>query len=255
VDARRSAGAVLSHHSTTPRIITVAETGSTNADLLVLAAAGSASEGVWLRAERQMSGRGRLGREWASPAGNMYASTIVTLRVDDPPAPSLALAAAVALEEAIAAVLPDRARRKLAIKWPNDVLIGGAKVSGILLERAGADVVIGIGVNVAHHPDLPDRATTSLHAEGASVDVAAFTERLAGLMAAWLTLWRGQGLAPVIERWSEQAHAIGTPLRVRLSDDGEQVGAFDGLDAQGALRLRLEDGGSRVIHAGDIFLV
>lgn len=220
-----------------------------------MAEAGSAGEGTWLRAERQLSGRGRLGRDWASPAGNMYASTIVTLRADDPPAPSLALVAAVALEEAVAAVLPEEARRKLAIKWPNDLLIAGAKVSGILLERAGAHVVIGIGVNVAHHPHLPDRATTSLHAEGASVDVATFTKRLAGLTAAWLTLWRIQGLAPIIERWSERAHASGTPLRVRLPEGGDQVGAFDGLDVQGALRLRLEDGGSRVIHAGDIFLV
>lgn len=220
-----------------------------------MAAAGSAGDGVWLRAARQSSGRGRLGRGWASPPGNMYASTIVTLRSDDPPAPSLALVAAVALEEAVAAVLPDRARRKLAIKWPNDLLIGGAKVSGILLERAGAHVVIGIGVNVAHHPDLPDRTTTSLHGEGASVDVATFTERLAGLTAAWLTLWRVQGLAPVIERWSERAHAVGTPLQVRLPAGGEQLGTFDGLDAQGALRLRLEDAAAHVIHAGDVFLI
>lgn len=220
-----------------------------------MAEAGSAGEGAWLRAERQMVGRGRLGRDWASPAGNMYASTIVTLCPDDPPAPSLALVAAVALEEAVAAMLPDSARRKLAIKWPNDLLIGGAKVSGILLERAGVHVVIGIGVNVSHHPDLPERPTTSLYAEGASVAVAAFAERLAELFAAWLTLWRGQGLAPVVERWNERAHAPGTPLRVRLPDGGEQAGAFDGLDAAGALRLRLDGGAVRVIHAGDVFLV
>lgn len=220
-----------------------------------MAEAGNAGEGVWLRAERQMSGRGRLGRDWASPTGNMYASTIVTLRGDDPPAPSLALVAAVALEEAVGVVLPEPARRKLAIKWPNDLLIGGAKLSGILLERAGAHVVIGIGVNIAHHPDLPDRATTSLHEEGSSVDVATFTDRLAALTAAWVTLWRAQGLAPIIERWSERAHPPGTPLRVRLPEGGELAGVFDGLDERGLLRLRLDDGGSRVIHAGDIFLV
>lgn len=220
-----------------------------------MAEAGSAGEGVWLLADRQLSGRGRLGRDWASPAGNLYASTIVTLHHDDPPAPSLALVAAVALEEAVAAVLPAPARRKLAIKWPNDLLIAGAKVSGILLERAGAHVVIGIGVNIAHHPDLPDRATTSLHAEGASVDVAAFTGRLAALTEAWLTLWRAQGLAPIVERWSARAHAPGTPLRVCLPEGGEQPGMFDGLDANGALRLRLEDGSTHVIHAGDVFLI
>lgn len=220
-----------------------------------MAEAGSAGEGVWLRADRQLSGRGRLGRDWASPAGNLYASTIVTLRADDPPAPSLALVAAVALEEAVVAVLPEAARRRLSIKWPNDLLLGGAKVSGILLERAGAHVVIGMGVNLAHHPDLPDRATTSLHAEGASVDLAEFNARLADLFAAWLTIWRSEGLGPVIARWTERAHPVGTPLRVRLPEGGEQAGAFDGLDARGALRLRLDDGETRVIHAGDVFLV
>ncbi|WP_083925690.1 biotin--[acetyl-CoA-carboxylase] ligase [Sphingomonas sp. Mn802worker] len=236
-------------------MISVPETGSTNADLLRMAEAGSAAEGVWLRADRQIAGRGRLGRDWSSPVGNLYASTIVTVRGDDPSAPSLALVAAVALDEAIGAVLPDTARRKLTIKWPNDLLIGGAKVSGILLERAGAHVVIGMGVNIAHHPDVTDRLTTSLHAQGANVEVSAFAERLAGLMAAWLSLWRSHGLASVIARWCERAHPIGAPLRVRLPDGGEQAGVFDGLDAQGALRLRLEDGGTRVIHAGDVFLV
>lgn len=220
-----------------------------------MAEAGSAAEGVWLRADRQMSGRGRSGRDWASPAGNLYASTIVTLRGDDPPAPTLALVAAVALDEAIAGVVPERAGRALAIKWPNDLLIGGAKVSGILLERAGQHVVIGTGVNIAHHPSLADRATTSLYAHGASVDLGSFADRLAAMTAAWLSVWRTNGVPAIVERWCERAHPIGTPLRVRLPDGGEQAGRFEGLDQDGALRLRLEDGGDRVIHAGDVFLV
>jgi BirA family biotin operon repressor/biotin-[acetyl-CoA-carboxylase] ligase len=210
---------------------------------------------VWLRAERQFAGRGRQGRDWISPAGNLYASTIVALRPDDPAAASLALVAAVALDEAIAATLPPRVRGALGIKWPNDLLIDGAKVSGILLERAGEHAVVGIGVNIAHHPALPDRATTSLHAVGASVDVAALLERVAALFAAWVQVWRTQGLAVIIERWTERAHPTGTPLRVRLPDAGAVDGRFVGLDAQGALLLRLEDGATRVIHAGDVFLV
>src|SRR5690606_6236394 len=120
-------------------IRTVEQTGSTNADMLALAQAG-ASEGLWLRAERQTLGKGRQGKAWESPPGNLYASTLIRLRPSDPPAATLALVAAVALEEAVSVFLPARA----AIKWPNDLLIDGAKLSGILLERAADAVVIGI---------------------------------------------------------------------------------------------------------------
>src|SRR5436853_1339519 len=112
-------------------ILTVAETGSTNDDLASLAREGAA-EGLWLRAERQTGGRGRQGREWHSPAGNLYASTLVRLRPADPPAPTLALVAAVALHE-VASAFAGGAR--IEIKWPNDLMVGGAKLSGILLER------------------------------------------------------------------------------------------------------------------------
>ncbi|RZF64903.1 biotin--[acetyl-CoA-carboxylase] ligase [Sphingomonas populi] len=233
-------------------IRTLAETGSTNADMLDLARSG-ASEGLWLRAERQTGGRGRQGRTWVSPPGNLYTSTLVRLRPTDPEAASLALVAAVALEEAVRAHLGDAVVAML--KWPNDLLLDGAKLSGILLERAGDAVVIGIGVNLAHHPHDLDRAATSLAAHGAIVDPAAFQETLADAFARWLGVWRGQGLAPVRTRWLERAHSPGTPLTARLPDGSALDGLFDGLDASGALVLRLADGGRRVIHAGDIFLL
>ena len=141
------------------------------------------------------------------------------------------------------------------MKWPNDLLIGGAKVSGILLERAGDAIVIGIGVNIAHHPDLSDRPTTSLAAHGIAITPADFLARLADMLAAWRSIWRGEGLAPIVARWTERAHPIGTPLIARLADDTSVEGAFDGLAPDGALLLRLADGGSRVIHAADVFLV
>jgi BirA family transcriptional regulator, biotin operon repressor / biotin---[acetyl-CoA-carboxylase] ligase len=128
VDQHCGKGAVLTH-----TVRTVAETGSTNADMLELARAGL-GEGVWLRAERQQGGRGRQGRAWVSPVGNFYGSTLVRLRDSDPAPATLALVAAVALEEVVRAYLPE-ATPALAIKWPNDVLLGGAKLSGILLER------------------------------------------------------------------------------------------------------------------------
>ena len=158
-----------------------------------------------------------------------------------------------ALEETVRAALPDAAA--LRIKWPNDLLLGGAKLSGILLERVGDWVVIGFGVNVTDHPDLADRATTSLHAAGATMDSATFQGRLAEAFARWLTRWHEQGLVPVTERWRERAHAPGTELRARLPDGSEWHGRYETLDPGGALVLRLADGSRRVMHAGDIFLL
>jgi BirA family biotin operon repressor/biotin-[acetyl-CoA-carboxylase] ligase len=233
-------------------IRTVAETGSTNADLLALACAGAA-EGYWLRAERQHAGRGRQGRPWLSPPGNFYASTLIRLRPTDPPAATLALLAAVALDEAIGVFLPDRGA--LTLKWPNDLLLAGAKLSGILLERAEDAVVIGIGVNLAHHPDLPDRATASLAGHGVLVEPAMLAEVLAEGMARWVGRWRGEGLASVCARWLARAHPVGTALTARLPDGSATQGLFDGLDADGALVLRLASGDRRVIHAADVFLL
>lgn len=230
-------------------IRTIAETGSTNADLIALVPTGIA-EGLWLRAERQTAGRGRLGRDWMSPPGNLYASTIVRLRASDPPPATLALVAAVALHGTVRAY----GVNGVQIKWPNDLLIDGAKLSGILLERSGDAVVIGIGVNLAHAPDLPDRATTSLAAHGAAPDPADFLETLAEELARWLARWR-EGLAAVRERWLAAAHPPGTALTARLPDGATIDGLFDGLDSDGALRLRLADGAQRVIHAGDVFLI
>lgn len=213
-------------------------------------ARGGVEEGVWLRAERQSAGRGRQGRAWSSPAGNFYGSTTVRLRAADPAAPSLALVAAVALYEAVAAFAPNA---PLQLKWPNDLLLDGAKLAGILLERAGGAVVVGVGVNLDHHPELPDRVTTSLAAQGMPVAAEPFAEVLAAAFERWLERWRGEGLHPVRTRWMQHAHPIGTALTARLPDGGSLDGLFDGLDADGALILRLASGGRRVIHAGDVF--
>ncbi len=238
---------------TSPRILTVDLTGSTNADMAALAAAGEA-EGSWLHAARQEAGRGRHGREWDSPAGNLHASTLVRLRETDPQAATLALVAAVALEQVLATRL---GAARAAIKWPNDLMVGGAKIAGILLEREGPAVVIGFGVNLAHHPRDLGRATTSIASlAGAAPEPAAFLADLAEIFAYWLGRWRGGGrLNPVRTRWLERAHPLGSALRVTMGNGQMLEGLFDGLDEVGALRLRLADGSARVIHAGDVFLV
>jgi BirA family biotin operon repressor/biotin-[acetyl-CoA-carboxylase] ligase len=232
-------------------IRTVAETGSTNADMLALARGGT-PEGVWLRADRQTAGRGRQGRPWSSPTGNFSGSTLVRLRQADPAVATLALVAAVALHDAVAAFHPVAG---LQLKWPNDLLLDGAKLAGILLERADDTVVVGIGVNLAHYPELPDRRTTSLASACSSVSVEPFAEALATSFARWLERWRGEGLMPVRSGWLARAHPVGTALSVRLPDRASVDGLFDGLDAMGALILRLASGERRVIHAGDVFLL
>lgn len=232
-------------------IRTIAETGSTNADLVALAASG-VGEAFWLRAERQTGGRGRQGRVWQSPPGNFYGSTLVRLRASDPAPATLALVTAVALEDAVRAHAPDAA---LSVKWPNDLLLGGAKLAGILLERAGDAVVVGIGVNLAHHPDDLDRPVTSLAAHGPAPDAATFAETLAEAFARWLARWRGEGLGPVRDRWTARAHPSGTALAASLPDGQRIEGLFDRLDSDGALILRLADGSVRAIHAADVFLI
>ncbi len=184
----------------------------------------------------------------------MYASTLIRLRHSDPPPATLALVAGVALEETAAVFLrPDRAGDTLRLKWPNDLMLDDAKVAGVLLERTGDAVVIGIGVNIVSHPQLPDRATTALADHGVGVTAETFVEALADTFARWVQRWRTGGLLPVRDRWVARAHPIGTALAAQLPDHSRIDGLFDGLDADGALILRLADGGRRVIHAADVF--
>ncbi len=143
----------------------------------------------------------------------------------------------------------------LTLKWPNDLLFRGAKLAGILLERAEDAVVIGVGVNLAHYPEDTDRPATSLAAHGTAPDPAIFLETLADIFSRWLARWRGEGLAPIRDRWSARAHPPGTALTARLPDGTAFDGLFERLDADGALILRLADGSRRVIHAGDVFLI
>ena len=232
-------------------ICTVAVTGSTNADMLAAARDG-APEGDWLRAERQNAGKGRAGRSWQSLAGNLHASTIVRLHAGDPAPPSLALVAGVAIEQVASAWL---ARDLLRLKWPNDLMAGEAKLAGVLLERVGDVVVIGIGANLAVAPDMPDRQTVSLaDLNGSAPDPDAFLEDLAAALAHWLARWRGEGLEPIRKRWVDRAHAVGTALAAS-APTGRLEGLFDGLEPDGALRLRCADGRIERISAGDIHLL
>ena len=222
--------------------------------MMALAQAG-AEEGSWLRAERQTSGRGRQGRVWDSPSGNLFASTLVRLRPDDPPPATLALVASLALYDAVAAFLPSDALDELSLKWPNDLLLRLAKLSGILLERQDDAIVIGIGVNLATHPDDLDRLTISLSSYGPPPAPDIFLIELTERFEAWVDSWRRVGLDPIRTNWLKRAHAKGTALSVHDPSGERLEGQFEDITRDGALCLRLADGSVRVMHAGDVFLV
>ena len=237
----------------TPIFEEVALTGSTNADLLTRAAQG-APEGLWLRADAQDGGRGRLGRNWESPKGNLFASTIVRLRKTDPSPASLAFVTAVAVFDAVRQIAPQIG---ICIKWPNDILtLDGAKLCGMLLERTSDAVVVGIGLNLVWHPENLERKVTDLLSLGATPpDAQTATEIVAEAFGRYLGVWRQSGLDPIIRYWEANAHPRGTALSVRLPDGGDLQGLYAGLDGDGALRLSLADGSFRAIHAADVFLI
>lgn len=237
----------------TPIFEEVALTGSTNADLLQRAALG-VPEGLWLRADAQDGGRGRLGRSWESPVGNLFASTIVRLRATDPAPSTLAFVAVLAAHDLVRQIAPHVA---LQIKWPNDLLSsGGDKLCGILLERTGDAIIIGIGVNLVWHPENIDRKVSDLRTLGATPpNPQTAVEMLAEIFQRWLTTWRDTGLSAVIRQWEAHAHPKGSALAANLPDGEQLQGLYTGLSDDGALLLRLADGSIRAIHAADIFLV
>ena len=225
------------------RIRIVERTGSTNADLI---AAKGAVEGDWLVALEQEAGKGRQGRQWVSAKGNFAGSTLVQLRGDDPPAQTLSLAAGLALAEAIDVAVP---AQPLMLKWPNDVMLLGKKVAGILLERNGDRVAVGFGVNLDSAPALKDRQAASL---GGQLAPEAFAPLLAGSFARMLETWRSTESSALVRAWEQRAHLPGTRLTVHVGKDETVSGRFVGLDPDGALRLTLEDGSMEVIRAGDV---
>lgn len=173
---------------------------------------------------------------------------MVWVRTGDPAPQTLSLVAGLALIEAVDVAIPDQS---LMLKWPNDLMLVGKKLAGILLERSGDRIAAGFGVNLAGAPQLPDR-------EGASLDgkitPQAFAPLLAASFARLLHLWRESPPAMLAQAWLARAHPMGSPLSVH-SGAGESVsGTFDGIEPDGALRLRRDDGTIEVIRAGDVEL-
>lgn len=220
----------------------LAACGSTNAE-----AAARGPGPLWVVADEQTGGRGRQGRPWASPPGNLHASLVM-------PAPELpalrSFVAALALADALAGVAPG----ELSLKWPNDVLLNGGKVAGILLEGGPSQLVIGLGVNLIAAPVVADAAfpPVSVLAEtGLRVSPARMLDALAPAIAAWEARLRRDGFAPLRAAWMARAARLGQPIRARTSRD-EHRGIFDGIDGTGALLLRTASG-TLAIPAADVF--
>jgi BirA family transcriptional regulator, biotin operon repressor / biotin---[acetyl-CoA-carboxylase] ligase len=208
----------------------------------------SALEGDWLIALNQTEGRGRQGRAWISSEGNFYGSSLVQLRDRDPPPQTLSLAAGLALIEAIDVAVPAQA---LMLKWPNDVILQGRKLAGILLERNGERVAAGFGVNLARAPELLDRQAASL---GGQLSPQDFAPLLTASFARLVGLWRQSEAGLLAKAWLTRAHPTGTPLTVHSSAEETISGRFDGIEPDGALRLRRDDGALEIVRAGDVQL-
>ena len=237
----------------TARIIFLDVVDSTNAQALRRAKAGERGP-LWIVAKEQSGGRGRRGRVWVSPVGNLYATLMLTDPGPARAAPQLGFVAALALHDAAVAAAPALASR-LALKWPNDLLCAGRKIAGILIEGEGnpVAVAIGIGVNCRHHPDATELPATDFAAEGADVDAATLFRHLVEAMQARVTLWnRGGGFAAVRAAWLSRALGLGQPIRVRLAER-EMTGRFETIDDAGRLVLRTAKGEVEAVAAGDVF--
>jgi BirA family biotin operon repressor/biotin-[acetyl-CoA-carboxylase] ligase len=195
----------------------------------------------------QDAGRGRQGREWVSEAGNFFGSTMVALAEGDPAPQSISLVAGLALIEAVDIAVSNQ---PLMLKWPNDLMLGTAKLAGILLERSGDRVVVGFGLNLSSAPKLEGRDAAALN--GVLLPQA-FAPLLAGRVARMLSLWRGSDPDAFARAWLARAHPVGTRLTVHSTAEEKVSGTFDGIEPDGALRLR-RNGDVDIIRAGDVEL-
>lgn len=238
------------------RLEQFAALGSTNDEALARAARGDPGN-LWIVADEQTRGRGRLGRNWISPPGNLYASLLLI----DPAPPRLAaqigFVAGVALVHALRAM--DEGRERIKLKWPNDALCDGAKISGLLLEGTSlADgrfgCVVGFGVNCLSSPIEASYPTASLQSIGAaSTDRGDLFARLSDQFAHWLDVWAGaENFAALRAAWLDCAAGLNGPVRVKR-ETFVREGIFRGIDAEGRMLLETSAEVER-IEAGDVFL-
>jgi BirA family biotin operon repressor/biotin-[acetyl-CoA-carboxylase] ligase len=234
------------------------EIDSTNAEARRLAEAGEAGP-LWIAARRQTQGRGRRGRDWRTGEGNLAATLLLVIDRDPAEAAQLSFVAGLAAADLAAAFAEDRL---VELKWPNDVLLGGAKLAGVLIESGRRSdgrlwMAVGVGMNLAVAPDALDYPAVALASHlmtgRAAPTPQAALEILSASMARRIGEWLAQGFAPVREAWLQRAFGLGRPCVVRLGEHRVLEGVADGLDEDGALVLSLATGELKRITAGDVF--
>ncbi|MBT5073642.1 MAG: biotin--[acetyl-CoA-carboxylase] ligase [Kordiimonadaceae bacterium] len=214
-----------------------------------------AKSGLWITAGEQTGGRGRGDRHWVSNPGNLYCSLIKNVGKDLKNAAQLSFVTSLAVRDTVAGLLKSD---DVKCKWPNDVMVAGRKICGILLEthtKAGAQdnyIIIGIGINIEHHPDLTLYQASHINEQS---DIKYSPDDvfncLSQNMARWLDSWRNEGFSYVREEWLKQCKGLGETITVRMPNQ-QLVGRFVDLDSGGALMLDI-DGEIKLIHSGDIF--
>jgi len=244
------------------RLVSLEATDSTNDDALKAARSGDPGQ-LWITAAEQLAGRGRHGRQWSSPQGNLYASLLLIDPCEIAAAPQLGFVAGLALHEAVEEVTGIGAPN-LSLKWPNDLLLEGAKVSGLLLEghRLAADgplaIVIGFGVNVAFAPTGTPYPAAALKTFRPDLTRDILLRSLAAAFARTFSAWRTSSrmnasdpFGAIRRLWLERAAGVGQEVRLRLPS-GEKKGVFEGLDRFGRLQLKSTDA-LELIDAGDLY--
>lgn len=247
------------------RLVSFPEVGSTNAVAMERLQAGDRGP-LWVVSSRQTCGKGRRGNSWATPEGNLAASLLLSVPTEPVTTATLGFVAGLALTDALAVVCgapagaapgtPGEEPHGFRLKWPNDVLYGGAKVAGILLEsrvgEGGAAVVIGIGVNVAAAPDGLSYPVAALADIDASVTAERLFEALAEAWTERYEMWASSpGFARMRETWLRRASGIGSEIAVSRGDDVVR-GVFETVDEDGQLVLRTDDGRQERIAAGEV---
>jgi BirA family biotin operon repressor/biotin-[acetyl-CoA-carboxylase] ligase len=224
----------------------LAVTESTNDDAKK-AAEGGEPEGLVIWALRQTAGRGRHGRNWESPEGNLYCSLLLRPVCETKDFSQYAFVAALALYDVVKALAP---KAGITLKWPNDVLADGKKISGVLLESGPGWLVAGMGLNILNHPEGGLYPATSLQALGVQTDPKTALDKLLERIVHWQAILQKDGFTPIRGAWLERAGQ--GRMMVKLPQ-GTVEGLFAGLAADGALRLKLADGSERAIATGDVF--
>src|SRR6202521_3926291 len=246
------------------RLAAFDQIGSTNAEAQARARAGEGGP-IWFVTSEQTAGRGRRHRPWIAPRGNLASSILEVVDVSPAVAATLGFAAGLALETALQKVSIEAGLRmggsdqlKFALKWPNDVLAGKQKLSGILLEAEAVAgnrlaVVVGIGTNVIAAPEATPTPATSLAALGVHVGAEELFATLSDTWAEFRGIWdKGRGFGEIRRLWLERAAGLGEPVAIQAGGSAVE-GTFDTIDDTGCLMVRTADGKRVPISAGDVY--